>query len=72
MSYQYIGEEGDFSLKNPEKSSYLYFPLANENGVKSCVTPDLGGDLKTGHSRAVFFLGRKRRRYWKRELCTIN
>lgn len=50
MSYQYIGEEGDFCVKNPEKTSYLYFPLANENGVKSCVTPDLGGDLKTGQN----------------------
>lgn len=50
MAYQYIGEEGDFCLKNPEKTSYLYFPLANENGVKSCVTPDLGGDLKTGQN----------------------
>ena len=50
MSYQYIGEEGAFCVKNPEKTSYLYFPLANENGVKSCVTPDLGGDLKTGQN----------------------
>jgi len=35
MSYQYIGEEGDFCVKNHEKTSYLYFPLTNENGVKS-------------------------------------
>ncbi|MDE6982214.1 MAG: hypothetical protein K2P60_12565, partial [Lachnospiraceae bacterium] len=72
MSYHYNGEQGDFCLKNPEKTSYLYFPLANEQGIKSCVTPDLGGDLKTGHSRAAFFPGRKSRRYWKRELCTTN
>lgn len=46
MSYQYIGENGEFRLNNPDKYSYLYFPLANENGVMSCVTPDLGGDSK--------------------------
>lgn len=50
MSYHYNGEQGDFCLKNPEKTSYLYFPLANEQGIKSCVTPDLGGDLKTGQN----------------------
>lgn len=33
MSYQYIGEEGDFCVKNPEKISYLYFPLAGDGRI---------------------------------------
>lgn len=33
-------------MKAPEKTSYLYFPLAGDTGLKSCVTPLLGGDSK--------------------------
>lgn len=39
-------EHGSFSMKNPENTSYLYFPLASEAGLKSAVTPNLGGDAK--------------------------
>ncbi len=35
-----------FTLNHPEMTSYLYFPLANENGVMSSVTPNLSGDSK--------------------------
>lgn len=35
-----------FILNHPELTSYLYFPLANENGVMSSVTPNLSGDSK--------------------------
>ena len=48
--YQYIDENGAFRLENPELTSYLYFPIANENGVMSCVTPFLGGDSKMGQN----------------------
>lgn len=47
--YQYLDRKGTFRLNNPENTSYLYFPIANENGVMSSVTPYLGGDSKIGH-----------------------
>lgn len=46
MNYNYKGNQGDFYMENPDLFSYLYFPLANESGVMSCVSPDLGGDSK--------------------------
>ena len=42
----FTDESESFSLVHPEKTSYLYFPLASESGLKSCVTPNLGGDSK--------------------------
>ena len=33
-------------MENPENTSYLYFPLASETGLKSAITPNLGGDAK--------------------------
>lgn len=44
--YKYIDDKGSFQLENPELTNYLYFPIANENGLMSCVTPNLGGDSK--------------------------
>lgn len=44
--YRYLEDKGVFELENPELTSYLYFPLANESGVMSSVTPTLGGDSK--------------------------
>ena len=35
-----------FTLDHPELTSYLYFPLANETGVMSSITPNLSGDSK--------------------------
>ena len=46
--YQFIDEMGTFRLPDPETTNYLYFPLANERGVMSSITPLLGGDSKTG------------------------
>ena len=45
-TYQFIGEDGTFTLKNADEYSYLYFPVAGEKGLKSAVTPNLGGDSK--------------------------
>ena len=42
----FLNDQADFSLTNPEEISYLYFPLAGEAGLKSSVTPLLGGDAK--------------------------
>ena len=43
---QFIDEYGSFTAERPENISYLYFPLASETGLKSSVTPNLGGDSK--------------------------
>ncbi|MDD6504531.1 MAG: cellobiose phosphorylase [Lachnospiraceae bacterium] len=43
---QFIDRKGIFSVSKPENYSYLYFPIAGEKGLKSVVTPNLGGDSK--------------------------
>jgi cellobiose phosphorylase len=48
--WHFLGEEGDFYLENPQNSNYLYFPLANEAGLMSSITPLLGGDIKTSQN----------------------
>lgn len=48
--YTFIDRKGTFKLMNPEKNSYCYFPLANEAGVMSSVTPLLNGDCKMGQN----------------------
>ena len=42
----FVDGDGSFTLSKPENVSYLYFPLASETGMKSSVTPNLGGDAK--------------------------
>ncbi|MDP4090076.1 MAG: cellobiose phosphorylase, partial [Bacillota bacterium] len=49
-SWKFLSDEGDFELEDPEKSSYLYFPLANEAGMMSSITPNLNGDSKAGQN----------------------
>ena len=46
--WYFTGPDGAFHLDNPQRTSYLYFPLVNEAGMMSVVTPDLHGDTKTG------------------------
>ena len=48
--YYYTNKKGDFRLENPELTSYLYFPIANESGVMSSLTPSLSGDSKMGQN----------------------
>ncbi len=43
---RFLDNDGVFSVEQPENYSYLYFPIAGEKGLKSCVTPNLGGDSK--------------------------
>lgn len=45
-AYTYTDRNGSFRMEHPERSSYLYFPIAGDSGLKSCVTPLLGGDSK--------------------------
>lgn len=42
----FTGQNEEFTISSPEEVSYLYFPLASETGLKSAVTPNLGGDSK--------------------------
>lgn len=44
--YRFTDKDGSFYMEKPEQNSYLYFPLAGESGLKSSVTPLLGGDSK--------------------------
>ena len=43
---KFLGTDGTFTIEQPENYNYLYFPIAGEKGIKSCVTPNLGGDSK--------------------------
>ena len=43
---RFLDNDGTFQVKRPENYSYLYFPIAGEKGLKSAVTPNLGGDSK--------------------------
>ena len=45
-TYQFISDKGVFSLPGAADYSDLYFPVAGECGIKSAVTPTLGGDCK--------------------------
>ena len=42
----FLDEDGTFTLHRPENYSGLYFPVAQNMGIKSAVTPNLGGDAK--------------------------
>lgn len=48
FNLNFIDQNGTFTLENPDKFKRLYFPLMNETGFISSVTPDLKGDIKTG------------------------
>ena len=42
--YEFLDDKGSFVIGRPEDTSYLYFPIAGEKGLKSSVTPNLAGD----------------------------
>ncbi len=46
IGWEFIDTLGTFRLKDPDRNSYLYFPLVNEAGMISSVTPTLNGDAK--------------------------
>ena len=52
-SYEFLDDKGTFRLEQPDNVSYLYFPIAGEQGLKGAVTPRLGGDLKRGQNEFV-------------------
>lgn len=48
--YEFLDNKGTFKLNHPERNSYSYFPLANESGCMSSITPSLNGDCKLGQN----------------------
>ncbi len=46
--WKFTDNNGSFSLENPGQFSRLYFPLANEAGMLSNITPKLKGSIQTG------------------------
>ena len=52
-SYEFLDGKGTFRLEQPENVSYLYFPIAGEQGMKGAVTPRLGGDLKRSQNEFI-------------------
>jgi cellobiose phosphorylase len=48
--WQFIDNQGSFQLPDPQHTNYLYFPLLNEAGMVSSITPTLNGDLKTNQN----------------------
>lgn len=51
--YEFLDDKGTFRLNQPDDTSYLYFPVAGEQGIKGAVTPKLGGDLKCGQNEFI-------------------
>lgn len=46
----WLDADGSFQLDGLSDVSGVYFPLAGESGMKSAVTPNLGGDAKCGQN----------------------
>lgn len=51
---EFVDENGSFCLKNPQDYSYLYFPVAGEDGIRSCLTPLIGGDAKKDQNTFLY------------------
>lgn len=49
----FIDNKGTFSIKQAENYSYLYFPIAGEKGIKSSLSPNLGGDSKLNQNSFI-------------------
>ncbi len=73
-NWHFMNTVGDFRLEAPDRTSYLYFPLVNEAGMVSVVTPTLHGDAKTGQNTFLLVpvsvedlhLSRAARNFWIR------
>ena len=48
--WHFVDTTGTFMLESPHRTSYLYFPLVNEAGLMSAITPSLHGDIKTSQN----------------------
>ncbi len=45
-----FGIDSEFVLDNAENYGYIYYPLVNECGMKSSITPNMAGDCKIDQS----------------------
>lgn len=54
LQWTFTDHKAAFKLDSPEMNNYLYFPLANEAGMMSSITPLLNGDAKTGQNTFLF------------------
>lgn len=69
---EYLNERGDFILRGAQRYRNIYFPLLNEGGIISSITPLLAGDCKTGQdtflmppaSEESLRSGRESRNFW--------
>jgi len=52
--YEFTDAKGSFHLKNAQRHTGLYFPLASDAGLKSAISPNLGGDAKTDQNHFLF------------------
>ena len=43
---RFLDKDGSFYIEQPENYNNLYFPSAREKGIKSSLSPNLGGDIK--------------------------
>lgn len=50
QTWSFTGTNGDFKLPQSDRNSYLYFPLVNEGGMMSSVSPKLHGQAASGHN----------------------
>ncbi|MFA5976202.1 MAG: cellobiose phosphorylase [Elusimicrobiota bacterium] len=48
--WNFTAEDETFEARQPDAISRLYFPLCNEAGLLSAITPTLHGDIKTGQN----------------------
>ena len=44
--YKFFGSDGRFRSDAADRLGSVYFPIANELGLLSALTPDLAGDIK--------------------------
>ncbi|HVO32339.1 MAG TPA: cellobiose phosphorylase, partial [Elusimicrobiota bacterium] len=49
----FTGDDGSFEARDPDRISRLYFPLCNEAGLLSVITPVGQGDIKTDQDHFV-------------------
>ena len=50
----YNDDYSSFTLENADKYTGLYYPMASETGLKSCVTPKLYGDSKLDQNTFLY------------------
>src|SRR5476649_1032772 len=70
--WRFTGDGEVFEARNPDQISRLYFPLCNEAGMLSAITPTLHGDIKTSQNTFLtapvtaedLHLSRTNRNFW--------